>query len=241
MDLPLPRTPSDVLPVELLVLDALEGHAHQIAASLLAETGPPDFYKRLRDGRFLGVGTQRLLLHLGGRVFKWRVDDLVDFYQTCTRPDDDPHYEDIATTLLLAVITGILGNACYGMIASTLRHRRDLFVRVRRHWDSFASDALLTYRFLSDAWYLRQELWTGSTKRSAHDAKLLALRSRWRQRLQEHRQEAGSCENRVDTTDDLAARIVALVRDHLQRHPETIDDLRNIFERDETNDSDLDR
>lgn len=144
------------LPLDLRIFDVFEDDACAIAHTLLTELDLDDFRKRLKEGRFIGVGTQRLLLHVCFRQLEGDVAKLVDLYGEARRPTDDPHYEDIATAMLIGAVSGVAANAAWHILrkrAPGIRRETGLTLAL------CAEQAVATFCFLTDAAELRRKLW----------------------------------------------------------------------------------
>src|SRR5690349_20758014 len=95
------------------LFDLLENRAYQVLYGYLDSHNWHDEGQRLKESRFIGTGTYRLLTLISLEHLYDSPEQLVVFYERCKRPKDDPHYEDLITTALLSVVLGIIANFCY--------------------------------------------------------------------------------------------------------------------------------
>ncbi len=220
------------LPLELRIFDAFEDNACAIAHTLLEELDLDDFQKRLKEGRFIGVGTQRLLLHVCFRQLEGDVAKLVDFYGEARRPTDDPHYEDIATAMLIGAISGVAANAAWHILK---KHAPAVRRETGHTLYLCGEQALATFRFLTDAAELRRKLWRREIDREQHEVKFERQYGEWRQELARLRatsnqQRKELAEESGSGTGRLSKRIAKLVQNALDANPELCERLQRILQ-----------
>jgi hypothetical protein len=152
------------------LFDLLEDHAYYVVETYLKDHAWDDEAKRLRESRFIGVGTYRLLTNICIEYMDGSIEELIIFYERCKRPKDDPHYEDLITTSLIAIVTGILANFLYDYIK-----RQDLNELASRFWKAFGRGVNYLFR----ARWLREKLWEKKISKKDHDVLLEYLRIRY--------------------------------------------------------------
>lgn len=199
---------------ELIALDALEGMARDVCMQWFAEHALEEFSKRMREGTYTGVGSQRLLLHTWYELLEGDVERLVDFYGGCTRPQDDPHYEDLVTTILLGIAIGLTTNLIWKAgtkVAHSSQVREELVFRVRR--------ACVSIVFLRQATHLRSLLWSRTLTRQQHDERMKEAQNQWRTKLSQV--IPGDQDNQLEPAEedkDLEF-LLSLIRKRLERDP----------------------
>jgi hypothetical protein len=157
------------------VFDILEEPAYDVLRKYLEEHGWDDEARRLRESRFVGVGAYRLLTNLSVEHLDGSPESLIAFYERCKRPKDDPHYEDLITTILLSVVLNILSNYFYDAIKMRTPDLHEPGRLARRLWESFGG----ALEYLFRARWLRGKLWRREVTREAHDALLSSLRVKY--------------------------------------------------------------
>jgi len=200
---------------ELVVLNELEELARDACLDWFRERALEDFARRLLEGSFTGVGSQRLLIHTWYALLDGDVERLVEFHGGCARPDGEPHYEDIVTTILLGLAVGLAVNAIWENRGAE-RHSRvikDLKSRMHR--------ASVTVGFLLHAARLRSLRWSKRLTQADHDSRLEAARSHWLSNLQCRGSGADSSAPSRDNDDavDLDS-LLSLIRERLEHDPE---------------------
>jgi len=98
------------------LFNLLEDQSYAILSEYLKTNNWHNEAKRLEESRYTGVGTYRLLLAMFLEYQKGSFENLILFYDRCKRPKDEPHYEDLITATLIAIIIGIITNALYDII-----------------------------------------------------------------------------------------------------------------------------
>ena len=219
-----PEMAENILP-EFLIFDAIEPSALAVAEIYLEEQGLTDFLKRLREGRFIGVGSQRLLLHTWHRLLDGDVQRLVEFYQGSQRPSDDPHYEDLFTTILLGIISGLATNLIWQRSKQSQRLQsaiEELRCRTRR--------ALVTLEYLLKAAAARARYWKRQITKEEFGQAQVSLEGAWRKDMK------GICKTKddpvytQDETAEIIDRLVTLASQELKRRPDLVKAILRVLE-----------
>jgi hypothetical protein len=150
------------------LFDLLDDHAYQVVEAYLRNHAWDDEAKRLRESRFTGVGTYRLLTNVCVEYLDGSIEELIAFYERCKRPKDDPHYEDLITTVFIGVVTGILANRLYDSIKrqdSNFQYLNELALQL---WERFGRSV----NYLIRARWLREKLWDKKISKEDHDVLL---------------------------------------------------------------------
>jgi hypothetical protein len=157
------------------LFDLLEDRAYGVVLQYLERHNWHDEARRLKESRFVGVGTHRLLTHLSVEYLDGSPEELVSFYERCKRPKDDPHYEDLITTILLSLALNVLSNYLYDAVKNRVPDMHEPGKLARRLWGRFGP--ALSYLFR--ARFLRGKLWRKEISKQTHDLVLDDLRAKY--------------------------------------------------------------
>jgi hypothetical protein len=91
-------------------IDEHEELIYQTVESVLKKHNFEEECYRLQEGRYIGVGTHRILIRLCLEYLDGSWSKTICFYHKCRRKKDQPHYEDLTTTLLVAFAGTFLAN-----------------------------------------------------------------------------------------------------------------------------------
>jgi hypothetical protein len=174
----------------LPLFDLFEDRAYGVVMKYLEGHGWHDEARRLKESRFVGVGTYRLLTTLSEEYLDGSPEELVSFYERCKRPKDDPHYEDLITTVLLGVVLGVISNYCYDAVKNRVPNLHEPKKLARRLWERFGP----SLEYLFRARFLREKLWRREIQKETHDLALYNLRVRY---LSSESQKAGDEEPEI--------------------------------------------
>lgn len=154
-----------------------EEPAYLILLNYLKEYEWVDLVKRLKESRFVGVGTYRMLTNISINYLDDSVENLINFYERCKRPKDDPHYEDLIVTILIGVVTGILANICYDFIKNQFSYNNP-----KKHkqladelWKEYAGGINYLFR----AKWAREMLWNKQISKEEHTFLLQNLKLKY--------------------------------------------------------------
>jgi hypothetical protein len=159
----------------LPLFDLFEDRAYGVVLKYLEDYNWHDEARRLKESRFVGVGTYRLLTNLSVEYLDGSPEELITFYERCKRPKDDPHYEDLITTVLLSVVLGVISNYCYDAVKNRVQDLHEPKKLARRLWERFGA----SLEYLFRARFLRERLWRREIPKETHDLVLYSLRAKY--------------------------------------------------------------
>jgi hypothetical protein len=151
-----------------------------------------DVEKRLAETWFRGGGIHRILLRVMGDFLNNSPERLINFYKDCQRKEESPHYEDLITTLFVAIISAVVS-----VLTSKALEKLDIIFKRRKtklniqdtmkkllneNEDvDFEKVADLLSDFESPLQYvlvgilLRERMWKKEISKEQHDKQLLKI------------------------------------------------------------------
>jgi hypothetical protein len=160
------------------VFDVLEEDSYNILMDYLSNNGWDDEAKRLKESQFIGVGIYRLLNHINIEYLDDSPENLIDFYGRCKRPKDEPHYEDLITTILLNIVTGIIACLLYDIIKELTR---DASEEARKYIKSKYGKSI---EYLFRGRWARELYWKKAISKEEYDKLLDFLKSKHQHQTQ---------------------------------------------------------
>lgn len=157
------------------LFNLLEDHAYGVLNAYLENHEWNDEAKRLTESRFIGVGTYRLLTNILIEHLDGSLENLIDFYEECKRPKDDPHYEDLIVAILMNLVVGIIANLCYDLLKKKARGFKDSKELAERLWKVFGRGIDYIFR----ARWIRDMLWRKYIPKNDHAVLLKYLREKY--------------------------------------------------------------
>lgn len=100
-----PKHDSDTI---IEMLDQYEEVSYKVAKLFFDDHNFQEESHRLDEGRYIGVGTHRILMRICLDCFDGSLDKLINFYARCNRKHELPHYEDLTTILITSLISVFL-------------------------------------------------------------------------------------------------------------------------------------
>lgn len=179
--------------IEFMLFDKLENTAYAVSEEYFKKTNLVDFEKRLQEGRFIGVGTQRLMIHTLYRLLGGDVESLVMFYRNAHRAEDDPHYEDIVTAVIINIVCGIIVNIIWANKDNprTKNIIDDVKNRTRQ-------STIVLVRLIKQ-WRLRGEFWANKINKKEYNKQLQLLNKEFNDEIYNHRSvEDVTSQNEID-------------------------------------------
>lgn len=157
------------------LFNLLEDRAYKALNVYLTNHGWNDEAKRLTESRFIGVGTYRLLTNILVEHLDGSPENLIDFYEECKRPKDDPHYEDLIVAVLINLVVGIIANLCYDLLKKKAHRLQNSKELAQRLWKVFGRGIDYLFR----ARWIRNMLWRKQISKSDHAVLLEYLRRKY--------------------------------------------------------------
>lgn len=161
---------------EIKLFNLFEDDAYQILTSYFKEHGWIDEERRLKESRFIGVGTYRLLINVCLKYQKGSFKDLILFYEQCKRPIDDPHYEDLLITLFFELIKSIIGNYCYDYLKEGTLPPLEV---VNKIYDKIWGIYGRAVNYLLRGKWARELFWKKQISKASHDELLKKLKIKY--------------------------------------------------------------
>lgn len=90
--------------------DKYEEIYYRVVQSFLKKHNFEEEFYRLEESRYIGIGKNRILTRLCLEFLDGSWSETIKFYEKCNRINDEPHYEDLTTTLLIAFVAAFLAN-----------------------------------------------------------------------------------------------------------------------------------
>lgn len=177
--------------IELTIDDIMnaidENHAlfFQILDKYLGNHNFEDVKKRLAETWFRGGGVYRILLTIMGDFLANNPSKLVAFYKKCQRKDEDPHYEDLITTLLAAVIGAVvtvLTQTAIKKVSRKLKKKQDE-LKILYGDQPIDYESLLIkiskfegpLQYVLTGFVLRDKMWKKEITKTEHDKLLMRI------------------------------------------------------------------
>lgn len=161
----------------------------QILDNYLGNHNLEDVKKRLAETWFRGGGVYRILLTTMGDYLENNPSSLVAFYKKCQRKEEDPHYEDLITTLLVAILSAVvtvLTQTAIEKVSKKLQKKQDNtqdLLKILYSDQSVDFESLLTQiskfegplKHVLTGFLLRDKMWKKEITKTEHDKLLMRI------------------------------------------------------------------
>lgn len=126
-------------------IDQFEDLSYRVVGMLLKKHNFEEEYYRLEEGCYIGVGKQRILTRLCLEFLDGSWSKAISFYETCNRENDEPHYEDLTTTLLVAFAAAFLANVASELVKVSVSALKRCLTKKSINRDATKTDVKMVF------------------------------------------------------------------------------------------------
>lgn len=224
---------SEAIEIRKTSLDTLEQLDHhedliyEVAKSFFTRHDLLEELYRLEEGRVVGVSKHRFFIKLCKERMGGSWEEMVSFYESCNRKGEEPHYEDLFTSVIIATIATIVAE-CFKTVLNRVIDDKEK----KNHIKNITIYYFNTTNYITLGTILRDEHRYGMT---THDGKYSISDEEYAKLLEALRKDlrtnARSSENKDEIASELLEKFKEYVKVYSKNHRfKTDDPAKEIFD-----------